>query len=239
MERILIVEDTAETQLLIGRALKPLRAELIFASTVAEGLKLIRSNSYSLILLDIGLPDGTGYSLCHEVQNDSALAQTPVIFLTGKLGPEDAVAAFSMGADDFITKPFNPLAFRARIEGRLQKARDRRDSAETIELGNLRVELTKMKATLGNGQKARELSLTPTEFKILYQFFRKPEFIYSRDRILDLVWGSGADVVDRTIDTHISSLRKKIRGSGILIEPVLNEGYCLKVIDSKSAKKAA
>lgn len=246
MDRILIVEDTAEFQLLIRRALGPLAAELAFAGSCAEALAAVRQGSFNLVLLDLGLPDGDGFALCQEIQNTPGFSETPIIFLTGKNDPSAIVAGFSLGAEDFVTKPFNPLALRARVEARLQKRRDRKERGEIVEVGGLRADLGKMEGFVAKGTEWRALELTPTEFKILHHLARNAERVLSRDRILVLVWGEGADVYDRTVDSHVSSLRKKLAGAGAdaAIESVTNEGYRLRPLAGEAiarprAKKAA
>lgn len=225
MDRILIVEDTTEFQMLIRRALAPTGADLIFASTAETARVALRSETYSLVILDIGLPDGDGFNLCQEIQNEATHKHTPIIFLTGKQEPTDVVAGFSLGAEDYVTKPFHPLALRARVEARLRSRNDRVEKSTVLDVGSLRVDLAQMRTTQASD--GQEVALTPTEFKILYYLAKNKDHVLSRDQILDQVRGKSVNVSDRTVDTHISTLRRKIAGSGVLIEAVPNAGYRL------------
>ncbi|MBS1963270.1 MAG: response regulator transcription factor [Bdellovibrionales bacterium] len=236
MRGILVVEDSPEYQLLIRRALAPLGHPLHFAASVAEARSAVGDGRFVLVVLDVGLPDGDGFTLCQEFKSDPRLNDAPFIFLTGKQEASDVVTGFSLGAEDFIAKPFHPVALRARVEYRLKRRVAQDDGKIVLEIGGILVDLSEMRARRKDD--GREFPLTRTEFKILYQLAKNVDRVLSRERILELVWGTEVKVIDRTVDTHVSALRRKIAGCGIAIEPVSGEGYRLGLLPSAGSKAA-
>ncbi len=224
MPKILLIEDSLEFHLLVIKTLGAL-AEVVVAVSCQKALDCLERESFDLILLDVGLPDKDGFTFCQELQNDSKLASIPVIFITGKSEPADILAGFSLGAEDFITKPFGPLVFRARIEARLKKIKKAENKEEVIEIDGLQVNLPQMKAYLLSSGIKRDLQLTLTEFKLLRQLIRFPERVFSREQLLNLVWGDSVVVSDRSVDVHVSSLRKKLGEQGKTLQTVQNMGY--------------
>lgn len=225
MYKILVIEDAPEFQLLISKSLGHVAKEIMIASTYDEAMKFITAHEFDLILLDVGLPDKDGFSVCHELQSNKKTASIPIIFITGKSSATDIVTAFSLGAEDYITKPFEPMVLRARVEGRLNKLKSSKNRDEIIEVGDLMVNLSHMKAYLiENGEKI-DLALTPTEFKLIHHMIKHPERVFSREQLLNAVWGDKVDIFERTVDVHMSSLRKKLTKSKSSVEAVPNFGY--------------
>lgn len=222
---ILIIEDTSSVQILLKAALRGLGADLCFASTAEEARDLSQQRAFDLILLDITLPGQDGLEFFNEMQTEELWKSTPVIFLTGNVDVSTKVAAFALGADDYIVKPFNALELRARVEAKLKRAAARAEANHIVRKGDLQLDASTQRAyTLESGE-PQAIRLTPREFKLLFHLARNEEHILSRAQLLDAVWGDGSEVYDRTVDTHLSSMRKKLGALARYIESVPGAGY--------------
>ncbi len=237
MYQILVIEDYAESQQLVALVLSGDRINCVFASNGKEARELLTSRDFHLILLDVHLPDVSGFDLFLELKQNPRLQNIPVIFLTGAGEPTEKVAAFSLGAEDYIVKPFNSLEFRARIEAKLKKT-----SAGTMPFtrGEVHIDPGSQKAfRLGaKGEKA-DLGLTHLEFQLLSKLAQTEEQVFSREQLLRAAWGENTDVYDRTVDVHICSLRKKLGPCSYYLEAVHNAGYRFFSGAKKAAKSAA
>jgi two-component system, OmpR family, phosphate regulon response regulator PhoB len=224
--RILCVEDAIEYQILIGKALTGY--ELIFCSSIAATRKVLSEShaSFDFVLLDVSLPDGSGLEFLGELRDNPSLSELPVFILSVDDAILSKVAAFGIGVDDYICKPFNPLELKSRIEARLKKAEQFHSKRRII--GNLVLDQSRMQASFQDGAQ-QKIDMTPIEFKILFLLSRRPEVIYTRQQIIDEVWGHLTHITDRTVDAHISHVRKKLESSKVSIETVLGVGYKLKV----------
>jgi DNA-binding response OmpR family regulator len=224
MKSILLIEDNAEIRILVEASLEPLR--VVPVGTIAEARSILDREEFQLIILDLGLPDGDGLKFMTELSTKSS---TPVFILTGKSDTANKVIAFSLGVEDFITKPFDPVELRARVNAKLRKFESQQDEREIIRIKDLSIHLARQRVYLvKDTNQQEEIALTSLEFKLLTTFARAPEIVFSRDQLLDQVWGSATHITDRTVDTHIGHLRKKIANSNVRIETVINEGYRLK-----------
>lgn len=222
MNRILLVEDQREFHLLVSGALNDAENTVVVAPTVAQAASMLGAEKFDLILLDISLPDKNGMDFFAELRADAAASSIPVIFLTGAESLPNKVAAFSMGAEDYVTKPFNPMELRARVLSKIRKARPA-VATDECQIGPFRFKLGAQKVF--NVADGREITLTPREYKLLYLLAKNQGKVLSRDIILDEVWGRGVHVGDRTVDTHMYSLRKKLDALSDIIESVPTVGY--------------
>lgn len=216
MHKILVVEDNRLEQELIRACLGDSYALRFVAEARAVG-EALREHVPDLVLLDVTLPDGDGYDVFSSLRGEGLGSEIPVVFLTGRDAPQDKVRAFSLGADDYVVKPFEPLELRARVETRLAK----RAAPPVLERGPLRIDPTRMRVDLLEGG---ELDLTPNEFRILFRLAETPSRALSREALLEALWGDTA-VTPRTIDTHIYSIRSKLGAKRYCIETVSRVGY--------------
>lgn len=239
INHVLLLEDNLEFQTLVKRALGGGSIKVTVATSSAEALQILEKVSVQLILLDVNLPKQNGFEFFSYLQNSEKYKNTPVIFLTGESDPAKKVAAFSLGAEDYIVKPFDVMEFRARVEARLKKSKKDTQGEESLWRGNIHFNLGSQRVYVMEQGGERELELTSLEFKLLFCLARKEDQVFTREQLLSAVWGDRVQVVDRTIDTHISSLRKKLGPCGKYIESVFGTGYRFRVVSGKTKKKAA
>jgi two-component system phosphate regulon response regulator PhoB/two-component system alkaline phosphatase synthesis response regulator PhoP len=176
----------------------------------------------SLILLDLMLPGADGLEICRNIRRSEDLAAIPVIMLTAKGGESDKVAGLELGADDYVTKPFSVKELVARIHAILRRP-GVGEPGPRIAVGTLIIDQAKFEVTVAG----TKVDLTATEFKILQLLASRKGRVFSRDRILDFLWGSEKAVIDRTIDVHIRNLREKLGEAASLIKNIRGVGYKL------------
>ncbi len=224
MQCILLIDDHVETQLIVKNVVFP-KYRLISASSASDALKKIENFPFDLILIDISLPDGNGLEFCTQLKNNSKTRNTPFIFLTADGNTHSKVIGFSLGAQDYVVKPFDPVELRARIEARLQNIQENKEREEVINVENLIINTVSQKVLLTKGDEEIDLKLTPLEFKILLYFVKNEKIVLNREQIITAVWGWNADIFDRVIDKHLSTLRHKLKDSSQIIETVHGLGY--------------
>jgi DNA-binding response OmpR family regulator len=225
--RILVVEDCVDEVHLIEAALAR-EHEVLRAETLAHARSWLGASAVDLALVDLELPDGSGFALCTDLDGDPARRGIPVLFLTASSSVADKVTAFRLGAEDYIEKPFDPRELRARVDARLQRRAQRTEDDRTLGVGDLRLELGRFAAYLVRGDDRRSIEFTPHEFRIVCHLADRRDRVVARNAILKAVWGDVA-VVARTIDTHLSNVRSKLRESSVVIESVRGVGYRLSV----------
>lgn len=187
----------------------------------ADGLfRYLNRETPALLLLDLMLPETDGLEVCRQIRRSERLAGIPVIMLTAKGDESDKVVGLELGADDYVTKPFSVKELVARIHAVLRRPTGR-DAARRIVLGALVVDLDKFEVAV----EGAKVELTATEFKILQLLASKPGRVFTRDQILDHLWGDEKAVVDRTVDVHIRNLREKLGPAASLIKNIRGVGY--------------
>ena len=174
----------------------------------------------SLVLLDLMLPETDGLEVCRQIRRSERLAGIPVIMLTARGDESDKVVGLELGADDYVTKPFSVKELVARIHAVLRRPAGG-EAARRIALGPLVVDLDKFETAV----EGAKVDLTATEFKILQLLASKPGRVFTRDQILDHLWGDEKAVVDRTVDVHIRNLREKLGPAAALIKNIRGVGY--------------
>jgi len=222
--RVLLVEDCLETQVLVRAALHQ-HAALTCVTTIQAALQHLQNEKVDLVLLDLALPDGDGFYLCAEMKAIAKTETIPVFFLTSRGTAHDKVMGFSMGCDDYILKPFDPLELRARVSAKLKKVLTLQQIESTFQKGLFRLDSGAQRACIARGKVEEELSLSSREFRLLFHLVRNEGRVLSRSQLLDSVWGSDVNVSDRVVDTHICNLRKKISTDFNHIPCVFGQGY--------------
>ena len=221
---VLIVEDNPHTVELVSLYLRQDGYSVLSAMDGIAGLELFREHNPDLVVLDLMLPRLDGLQVCRTVRAES---EVPIIMLTARVEEEDRVAGLEMGADDYVTKPFSPRELAARIRAVLRRATA--DSAARggapLAHGAISVDTRTRTATLDGAV----LKLTPTEFRLLTLLVRTPGKTFTRDEIIDRVFGYDFDGFDRTVDSHVSGLRRKLDRGGDrrYIQTVYGVGYRL------------
>jgi DNA-binding response OmpR family regulator len=226
MGQILLVDDALDSQEIVRRALGPehgLRA----ASTLKEAREALAGGVFDLLLLDVMMPDGDGFKFLASARNEGILREARVIFVTGKDAIDDKVVGFTVGADDYLPKPFHPMELKARVGALLKRRKEEFDAQQIVSAGNLRLETDSLRATVLTPAGELLLDLTPLEFRLLAFLARNATRVLSRERLLDAVWTDCTDVYDRTVDAHLSKLRKKLLPSNVTIESLYGVGYRL------------
>ncbi|MDR1916191.1 MAG: response regulator transcription factor [Synergistaceae bacterium] len=180
-------------------------------------LKLLRRKEYNLIILEAELPEITGEIVCRQIRKSS---RVPVIFLGRQTSEEDRLNCFASGGNDFVVKPFFPREMLARIKSFLSLS-GAVTTKKMLNSGNLRIETYSHSVSV----EGREIKLTPREYDLLLFFCQNPNKAFSREEILDLVWGKHFFGTDRTVDTHVKSLRNKIRPYHVYISTIWGYGY--------------
>jgi len=204
-KRIAIVEDEAELASLIEYNLTRHGYQAQILDGGKNTLKNLEQAKPDLILLDVMLPGVDGFELCRQIRQSGSLARTPVLFLTARSDEVDRVLGLEIGGDDYMTKPFSPRELIARVKAHLRRELlDAEPSAH--EIGPFRLDRTARRVFLTG----KELGLTSTEFNLLEFFLTHPGRAYSRDQLLEFVWGEQRYVTPRTVDVHVRRLREQI-----------------------------
>jgi DNA-binding response OmpR family regulator len=228
MSKVLLVEDSKDCYSHVNHALGN-TVELHWATNIAGAMHELQKESFDLVLLDIGLPDGDGYHLCSLMQTDTRLQTVPVVFLTGATKTIDKVLAFSVGADDYVTKPFDSLELKARVDAKLRRKLLASAESNVIRVGALEVNLSAQRFHLYENGEKQEIELTPIEYKLLVRMMKKPDQVFNRDELLNLIWGENVYIYPRSVDTHVSKLRKKLGSKANYIRSVHGRGYKIEV----------
>lgn len=225
-QRIAIIEDEHDIAEIISYNMEREGYEVRHVDHGTEGLNLIKEWKPDLVILDIMLPGMDGIEICRSIRQNDHIAHTSIIMLSAKDDEIDVVLGLRIGADDYITKPFSPRELMARVKAIFRRHRRRNDSndTESIEHGPLKLNKTRHEVHL-SGQR---VELTSTEFNIVSCLASQPGRVFNRNDLLSYAMGDDAIVIDRTIDVHIRSIRKKFEDDRELIETVRGVGYRFK-----------
>lgn len=220
--RILVVEDEAPIREMVCFVLEQNGFQPQEAEDYDSALQHLKEPWPDLLLLDWMLPGGSGLQLIKQLKRDAMTRDIPVVMLTARGEEEDRVRGLETGADDYITKPFSPKELVARIKAVMRRISPMAVE-EAIEIQGLRLDPLSHRVTGADNP----LDMGPTEFKLLHFFMTHPERVYSREQLLNQVWGTNVYVEDRTVDVHIRRLRKVLEQSGHqrMIQTVRGTGY--------------
>ena len=226
MPKILIIDDERDIRDLLSYNLEKEGFAVITAGDGLKGKRLAETLHPDLIILDLMLPGIDGLDLCRMLRNEPATARIPVIMVTAKGEEVDRVLGLEIGADDYVTKPFSVREVAARVKALLRRVDERVGGRLVHEIGDLHVDLAAHEVKVGG----KAVKLSPLEFRLLRFFITHRERVYSREQLLDMVWGDDAFVEPRTVDVHVRRLREKIKPEGArLIRTIRGAGYMFSV----------
>ncbi len=218
---IAVVEDEEDIAELIKMNLEKSGFQASVYENADRFLRSLGKKVPDLAILDVMLPDKDGFELCRRLRNDQETKELPIIMLTARAEETDKILGLEFGADDYMTKPFSPRELSARVKAVLRRS-NRGVQDKRIMLGNiLAIDEDQHRVTL----EGKPVELTQSEFKILTLLAKKKGWVFSRDKILDHIWGYEKAVVDRTVDVHIKHLRDKLGEAGSMIVNVRSVGY--------------
>ncbi len=225
--RILLIEDEPSIADNVTYSLEKEGFECIWRATGAEGEAVVAQESVDLILLDVGLPDCNGFELCKQIRKQHTI---PIIFLTARTSEVDRVVGLEIGADDYVVKPFSPRELCARIKAILRRtAKSRTQQVSSIPKSNAVFQVDEERCLIR--YHGTELNLSRYEYRLLGVLINQPGRVFSRDKLMELVWDEPEASMDRTVDAHIKSLRAKLRAVNAGEEPIKTHrgmGYSLK-----------
>jgi two-component system alkaline phosphatase synthesis response regulator PhoP len=227
-QRILVVDDDRSITRVVCGYLEQAGYDVLAAHDGASALRLLRSEQPDLLVLDVMLPDFDGTEITRRIRADGALAATPIILLTARVEDTDKIVGLELGADDYITKPFNAREVVARVRALLRRSQFGQAGAPSaiLAVGGLRLDPEQHTLTVNDAQ----VELTRTEFKLLQLLLANPGHTLTRDELLEKVMGYAYEGMGRTLDTHIRNLRKKIEpdpDQPLYIQTVYGVGYRL------------
>lgn len=224
-DKVLLVEDERSLTDVLVYNLEREGYEVFVAHEGKEGLRKAQTVLPNAIILDLMLPGMSGLDICKELKSAVKTANIPIVMLTAKSEESDQIVGFAVGADDYVTKPFSTKILLQRVKAVLRrKNAPELQENEIIAFGKLKVDKRSHKVSLG----VNTLDLTPTEFRLLETLIRQPGRAFTRQDLMDSAIGDGAIVLERTIDVHVKSLRRKLGTFGDCIETVRGIGYRFK-----------
>ena len=219
---ILVIEDEPDIRKTLEYNISQEGHTVLTAGSLHDAEKILQSQSLSLILLDLMLPDGSGLDFCRKLKTNSKTESIPVIILTAKDDEVDKVVGFELGADDYVTKPFSVRELILRIKAILKRGEVKKDIVEVErQFGDLKIDIESHEVYVDEMQ----IELTALEFKLLNQLVETRGRVQSRDQLLTEVWGYSAEVTTRTVDTHIKRLRTKLGSMGKYVQTIRGVGY--------------
>ena len=220
---VAIVDDEPDIVELVSVNLKKASFKVKEFLDAESFFKFLTSETPDLIILDLMLPDMDGFEVCKSLKSKDKYANIPIIMLTARVEETEKVLGLELGADDYVTKPFSPRELVARVKAVLRR-HTRKEETKKIAVGNvLSMDLEKHEIEV----EGRKIELTSTEFNILQLLSAKKGWVFSREQVLQHLWGDDKMVLDRTVDVHIKHLREKLGTAGKLIKNIRGVGYKL------------
>jgi DNA-binding response OmpR family regulator len=224
-ELIAVIDDEADITRLVSLHLKKENFKVKEFHDAGSFYNFLNKSIPDLLILDLMLPDENGLELCKNLKRESKFSAIPIIMLTAKAEETDRILGLELGADDYVIKPFSPKELVARVKAVLRRKKSKNDT-EKIHIGDfLEMDLAKYTVTVDG----RKINLTTTEFKILQFLGSKPGWVFTRESILNHLWGDEKYVIDRTVDVHIRHIREKLGKHNAIIKNVRGIGYKLEL----------
>jgi len=221
MATVLVVDDERNIVELTRLYLSNDGYTVLSAYDGLEALEMIREERPDLVVLDIMLPNLDGWELCRRLRQGGN--DVPIIMLTARGEDVDRIVGLELGADDYVVKPFNPRELVARVKAVLRRSTGENRAPKVLRLGNLEMDSERREAHVAG----HEIKLRAKEFDLLLAFAERPGLVFSRDQLLDRVWGYDFAGGTRTVDVHVARLRDKLSDSGVSIETIWGIGYKL------------
>jgi DNA-binding response OmpR family regulator len=225
MPTILVVDDKDNIRELAKLYLVNEGYEVITAANGRQGLEAIAKHEPDLVLLDIMLPEMDGWEVCRTLRQEGN--HVPIIMVTARTDDVDKIVGLELGADDYVTKPFNPRLLIARVKAVLRRSQGQSEpqaqATETVALADVKIDKDRHEATVAG----RAIELRPKEFDLLVAFAENPGLVLKREQLLNHVWGYDYFGDTRTVDVHVAHLRTKLEGAGVAIETIRGIGYKL------------
>lgn len=234
-QTILVVEDERSLVDIISYNLTKEGFEVVTAVDGQEGLRRAQASMPDLVILDLMLPVIDGLQVCRQLRSDPRTQQIRILMLTARSEEVDEIVGFSMGADDYVTKPFKIKPLIHRVRALLRRTPAAAENADRISAQGVEIDRFNHTATVDG----RDLMLTPTEFKLLWTLVRQPGRPFSRHELMDTCRGEDANALERTIDVHIRSLRQKLEDRGEVVETVRGVGYRFRPRTASTAETAS
>lgn len=229
MSSILIIDDEPDILKLLKLRFEKQGYRVLTAKTAQEGLKTAAFKLPSAIVLDLMLPDMDGFDVCRKLKGDSKTALIPILMLTAKASNTDEAVGLELGADDYVTKPFDFAVLHSRVKNLLKRQENplpnpHGDGSSVLRRGKLTVDPVRHKVFV----EGKEIALTMIEFRILHFFMKNPGRLFTRDEVLNGAWKEPVVINDRAVDVHINGIRMKLKSAARYIETVRGEGYRFK-----------
>ena len=224
--KVLVIEDEPDIRKTLEYNLSREGYKVEGCGSIEEANTFLENPSYSIILLDLMLPDGSGLDLCKQIKSNPETNETPILILTAKDDEVDKVVGFELGADDYVTKPFSVRELILRVKAILKRnTKTSNSSNQTHEInrnfGSLKMNVESHEVLIND----EEIILTALEFKLLRQLVERRGRVQTRDQLLTDVWGYSSDITTRTVDTHIKRLREKLGSIGKYVQTIRGVGY--------------
>ncbi|MCK5883960.1 MAG: response regulator transcription factor [Bacteriovoracaceae bacterium] len=223
--KVLLVEDDSDIGHLIKLQLELKKFDVDLTENGDTALEMAGVTDYQLFIIDRMLPGLSGSELCKKLRQDSRHGKSPIIFVTALSRPEEVIEGLDSGADDYVTKPFDTNVLIARVHSVLRRYSIYAKSSSAVEVNSIKLDFDQHKVWLED----EELSLTNSEYKILSLLFKNLRKVLSRRELVDYVQGEKVHVTERTIDTHVAAIRKKLKGASSVIETIRGVGYRIDV----------
>jgi two-component system phosphate regulon response regulator PhoB len=231
-ERVLVVDDEQDIVALVAYHLVKAGYRVSTATTGPDALRQAQQEHPALIVLDLMLPGMSGYEILEELRNDESFRDIAVLMLTARREEQDRIRGLSLGADDYMTKPFSPQELVLRVGAILRRvAQGQQPGGDLLRVGPITIERAAHRVSV----EGAEVELTPTEYRLLLTLAERRGRVQARGHLLETVWEAAPDIQTRTVDMHVQRLRSKLGVAGELIETVRGFGYRLKVAQPRSA----
>ena len=221
-KKILVIEDEPDIRKTLEYNLERENFIVTTASSLSDAKEHLAKDNFSLLILDLMLPDGSGLDLCRELKSNSTIESPLILILTAKDDEVDRVVGFELGADDYVTKPFSVRELILRVKAILKRGINKPNTVEVErKFGDLTIDVESHEVFVNN----ENIILTALEFRLLNQLVDRRGRVQTRDQLLSDVWGYSSEVTTRTVDTHIKRLREKLGVMGKYVQTIRGVGY--------------